>query len=546
MSTKTLRKRIALVAVSALGAGLLSVVAVPSANAAGTIESAAGSIGLLAGPSAGTTTRTAVLLSTGSLVISPDGTSVAVVSAGASFISTTTGGGSADTITADQTCADLDDTADTATIKPTGAVGSTFTVTTYSETACADAATVVNVLTVTIAGSSVSGTMVPANSSVNWATSNSDAATTEVATSAKADQADGVLHLFVRLRDAYKAEIDSTSGALIATASEGAFVGTPLASGAVKGTTNVSVSALAPSDLWIAVTEKTPGAGWSGTVTVTYNGVTVATKSGSITGAPATIAVTPKKIGSNVSGSTTTTDAFEYVVKDKAGNQLAQESDNLLFFSSSASSVISSAAGGTTDATTSVAGKGSITCVTGIAGTSDIVVQLNLADGTVVKSTPATFRCGGNAYTYTAAFDKAKYSMGELAKLTLAFKDSKGNAANSVVAVADASGGTIVAPMLTAVGIDTTALPASMVPDINGNFVITYSVGTTGTFAAGRYNAVASLVDVLTDATVQTVAYEVVDGSGAVSNADVLKAIVSLIASINKQIAALQKALLKR
>jgi hypothetical protein len=34
--------------------------------------------------------------------------------------------------------------------------------------------------------------------------------------------------------------------------------------------------------------------------------------------------------------------------------------------------------------------------------------------------------------------------------------------------------------------------------------------------------------------------------STGVSNADVLKAIVSLIASINKQIAALQKALLKR
>jgi hypothetical protein len=34
--------------------------------------------------------------------------------------------------------------------------------------------------------------------------------------------------------------------------------------------------------------------------------------------------------------------------------------------------------------------------------------------------------------------------------------------------------------------------------------------------------------------------------AGGVSNADVLKAIVSLIASINKQIAALQKALLKR
>jgi hypothetical protein len=34
--------------------------------------------------------------------------------------------------------------------------------------------------------------------------------------------------------------------------------------------------------------------------------------------------------------------------------------------------------------------------------------------------------------------------------------------------------------------------------------------------------------------------------TGGVSNADVLKAIVSLIASINKQIAALQKALLKK
>jgi len=44
MSTKTLRKRIALVAVTALGAGLLSVVAVPSANAAN-IDYAAGTTG---------------------------------------------------------------------------------------------------------------------------------------------------------------------------------------------------------------------------------------------------------------------------------------------------------------------------------------------------------------------------------------------------------------------------------------------------------------------------------------------------------------------
>ena len=43
-----------------------------------------------------------------------------------------------------------------------------------------------------------------------------------------------------------------------------------------------------------------------------------------------------------------------------------------------------------------------------------------------------------------------------------------------------------------------------------------------------------------------TVPYSIKGSSTAVTNADVLKAIVSLIASINKQIAALQKALLKK
>ncbi|MFM2180226.1 MAG: hypothetical protein RL192_388, partial [Actinomycetota bacterium] len=48
-----------------------------------------------------------------------------------------------------------------------------------------------------------------------------------------------------------------------------------------------------------------------------------------------------------------------------------------------------------------------------------------------------------------------------------------------------------------------------------------------------------------TDTSAKTIQYKVA-GSAGVTNADVLKAIVSLIASINKQIAALQKALLKR
>jgi hypothetical protein len=47
-------------------------------------------------------------------------------------------------------------------------------------------------------------------------------------------------------------------------------------------------------------------------------------------------------------------------------------------------------------------------------------------------------------------------------------------------------------------------------------------------------------------ASVATPSYKVGTGTTVVSNADVLKSIVALIASINKQIQALQKLILKR
>ena len=47
-------------------------------------------------------------------------------------------------------------------------------------------------------------------------------------------------------------------------------------------------------------------------------------------------------------------------------------------------------------------------------------------------------------------------------------------------------------------------------------------------------------------ATAQTASYSVKSGATTVTNAEVLKSIVSLIASINKQIRALQKLILKR
>jgi len=49
-----------------------------------------------------------------------------------------------------------------------------------------------------------------------------------------------------------------------------------------------------------------------------------------------------------------------------------------------------------------------------------------------------------------------------------------------------------------------------------------------------------------TDKTAKTIQYKVANSTATVTNADVLKSIVALIASINKQIQALQKLILAR
>jgi hypothetical protein len=84
--------------------------------------------------------------------------------------------------------------------------------------------------------------------------------------------------------------------------------------------------------------------------------------------------------------------------------------------------------------------------------------------------------------------------------------------------------------------------PVSTDESSGGAWTYQYTVGTT----TGSFNAAVTIVGAEVQTAAATTAYKIVDNSGGVSNADVLKAIVSLIASINKQIAALQKALLKK
>ena len=554
MSTKTMKQRIALVAVSALTAGVLSAVATaPVANANGLVTNTVSSVGLLAGggntlTSGTTTTHTATMLSSGILNLTYGGASTIVVSAGARITSaSTTASIAANQLSAANVTA--------VGIVATGAVGTTFTVSGYSETTLASITTPDSVMTVTIAASSVAGVPAVSESTFRWASSNSNTPTA----AESVDYISNALYVYIDLEDAYGAAVTSATGALVLTASAGATVGTPAASSAAAGTTNVAVLSTDPSTVWAVVKSATAGVPWTGTVTVAYNGVTLATLSGSITGAPSKLSLTPYKAGktgSNAAG-------FLYKVTDSAGNGLAFTSANLSFESSSNPSAVTTASGGATDAAYGgdygdYVGSGNFTC--GQSGASDVVMSLVITGtGTVVKSAPASLRCAGAAYTYTASLDKASYVQGEIATMTVTFKDSAGNLANSYDAVdavtgsgsSGVSNASISAPMLALVGsVNSTAATTNVTakPGLSGTRTYTFTVGTASGLTTGSYNAVVDFPTVTAASATKaaTVAYKVTTGDTGVTNADVLKSIVALIASINKQIQALQKLILKR
>jgi len=558
MSKKTIKQRIAAVAVSALTAGVLSAVATaPVASANGLVTNTVSSVGLLAGggntlTSGTTTTHTATILSTGILNLTYGGGSTIVVSAGGRITSAST---TASIAANQQSAANVTAVG----ITPTGAVGTTFTVSGYSESTLAAITTPDSVMTVTIAASSVAGVPAVSESTFRWATSNANTPTAaESVDNSTTDFATNALYLYIDLEDAYGAPVTSATGALVVTASAGATVGTPAASSAGAGTTNVAVLSSDPSTVWAVVKSATAGVPWNGTVSVAYNGVTLATLSGTITGAPSKITVTPYKAGKTGNN----VDAFLYKVTDTAGNALAFTSSNLAHESSSDSSVVATTAGRLDAADGGsygdYVGSGNVTCAK--SGTSNVQVSLVVpGTGTVVKSDPVALRCAGAAYTYTASLDKASYVQGEIATMTVTFRDSSGNLANSYDVVDAVSGSgasgvsdaSISAPMLALVGsVNATAATtnATAKPGLAGTRTYTFTVGTAGGLTAGSYNAVVNFptVNALSSTKAAVVAYKVTTGGSSVTNEDVLKSIVSLIASINKQIQALQKLILKR
>jgi hypothetical protein len=636
MSTKTIKQRIAVVAVSALTAGLFSVVSAPASNAAvggatvqadnnlatntstnprlshydrlfvatmptgtgsgvaltavsgsdGTPDAAAGggpatssarSLGLVnvsdiaGGVSAGTT-QTAVLLSTGSLSLytaTRAGEFSALTVTGGTFVSSTgtsmnatstlvSGGGAA--------------IATFGVVAKPSAGSTQMIVRLFTGNASIAAANLglgdlEGQITVTIASASTAGAISPTYTALYLAASGTDDSRTSNAAASNASRTYGSgAFVNARIRDAYQTEIQTASaGVLSASATNGALVKLASATesdpGSSAGTVSTDfVSTTAPDD-WMVRIDAPSTAPVSTVVTVSFNGTVIGTQSLVFTGEVAKVTLASPVIG-KIGGSS---NAAYYRLYDAAGNAVfngvtsgavdAKYPEGSLINDPSvnaggkASAVTRSVPNTISSTGVITAGKVFFTC-SSTAGAGTIGVTYTNPSGSVVKSNALAVTCADAAFTYAASWDKATYIPGDLAKLTITFKDSKGNLANDVDTIGDTNAQDT--PSVAIGGLDRTItgpVSSDTLSD-GGTISYTYTVGAT----EGQYSGKVTFPVVdrrqvaagASAAVAVPITLVVKSATTTVTNADVLKSIVSLIASINKQIQALQKLILRR
>ena len=610
MSAKTISKRISLVALTALGAGLLSVVPVSTASAtvnqnAGTVQDAAAgegrlniaslnsttgvpnstdatytnlrSVGLvnvsdIAGGTTAGTTQTAVMLNTGTLVVYTQATTLNTV---ASIVVTggTLSNGLSESVTAPAMNAastvftmagdsfGATDTNEMAVqIKP-NAGATSMTVQLWTKTSSTvssmnsspTSGTLGGQIIVSLVTSSTAGALSTAYSGLYFydsttAPTTSGAAPSDTTTSGYgATMKSGQLNpILVAVKDAFGNRLTSTSGLFQVSATNGARVSIAAPSGtAAAGTQSTAFqatsSALADGSL-IGVSAPS-SAPLTTVVTATYNGTVIGTKSITFVGEVAKVTISsPSYIGSlnQTPAAAGSTKGAVVKFEDAAGNTVYPvASDSYVPTSGFGTSAASSARTVVLSTVPTSSTTGYVDWHCGAAASSDnIVATYTNISGTVITSNAVKVNCANSAVTYKASMDKASYAKGEIAKLTVSFFDSKGNAANddydwnddmSASSVATGGGTLVTASTNT----DTSELGKKV-----------YSIITSQT--AGTYQAVVTIPTLNGGVgETQTVSFTVTEPAG-VTNAEVLKSIVSLIASINKQIRALQKLILKR
>jgi hypothetical protein len=555
MSTKTIYKRIALVAVAALGAGVLSVAPATAgalANTAFTTETTANIFACsVDATSAG---AEAITLPLGvDFVLS--GTDAAMEAADAYIFAmpgTTVQGLTAANV------ANRTDTlsADRATLTSTAAAGQTpkhpLTVTfraatagdyvlSISEKDGGGTTTLREAISVSWVATCANNVYSASESLIQVRDDSSAAGTTTTL-----DEPTGLVrsngetsYIALATEDAYGTPL-SGAGSLIATATNGAVINWDSAPTVQSSTAYLATRGATNTELYVTQGLANKDKPLTTTVTITLDGAVIGTKTITFRGVASKIVVTDVTVG-KTGDSSTGRGYFAAVVQDSAGNNLlsATVEDDATANTASGSGIVASVAVSSvshtdgTKPTASVGTLGRYTCTTSGATTLSVKHVTNSITGASIKgSFPVA--CGNVLDTWTLSMDKATYAPGEIATLTVSGKDAKGFAVNSfddLGTIEYSFGGmtAITAPT------STDSFDSSV-----GAKKYTFSVGTSEGAFVGTFKIAGA-----TDTAAKTVQYKVA-GAAGVSNADVLKAIVSLIASINKQIAALQKALLRR
>jgi len=566
MLKSKLRKRIALVAVGTLTAGLMSVVAAPSANAAlGARTQNGGSTGIVSALGSGS-----AVTMTADGVFQLDiatGTSAVGVSGGKITGITSQTGGTAVIVADGSSVSQVAGTMVGLQFKPTAA-GTNMVIKLYASTEAnptyggyvATSPAVTQTITATVVAAGASGTFNAGNS---WFSIQAiGSADSTVSDALYEDKARGGNEIRVNydlvdaLGTAGTGNMAATTSVIAQITSGACVVGSTAGSGTLAIVSELGNSGdffVAPADS--AVPTKC-------TLAISVDGTVRSTKELTFQGPPAKISVTTPYIGktSTANDISSTTGKGLVTVTDSAGNVLggvAVSADTTTYgpiisavgitnsgytsyrASDTATSVRYNASAGSTPSGIT------FTC-TAVGGSTTVKLKTALSNGTSISSDPIPVSCAGNPNTYTASLDKASYVPGDIATLTITARDSSSSTRLTNDSAVLGSGTTTSAPAISGSNMTAVVAPASTDTFLGGSKTYRFVVGST----TGSYNMVVDLpywnATSTVGQTAVTVAYKIASSTTEVSNAEVLKSIVALIASINKQIQALQKLILKR
>jgi hypothetical protein len=593
MSIKTLRKRISLVTATVLAAGTLSVVSMPVANAyipvatgctniAGVatltnVTTGCTSSGVLSAFSGTGTTQTATMLASGTLGIKSSSISdashnISIVVQGGRVIASVHNTSTASYISLDGTVTTTATSALSAAngvalaahIQP-NAGATSMVVQMYTGASVGVTSPTTGTLTsqmlVTVTPNSAYGVPSATASTVYFtATAGSTASAATNADSANYSKVNGgVVFATLELNDAYSNDA-APGGTMIFEVTGGAKVdvNTTASSVSTSGSAVTTIDFEAATDTdglyYIGIAQATANTAANFTLTVKHSsGIVIATKTGKITGEVTSFTATADAV---YGAGQTNDDAVVVSFKDAAGNTVYPTSS---YGEAPVSGYTNAIVTDVTLAewpTSSATGYADVVCGS-VGGSTKMKMRLTTPSGTSVDSNEFTLNCAGEGWTYTASWDKASYTPGSLATLTISVKDDEGRAANDYHYLSglgdayDNGTGTQVSTASTLVSITggpsatAVVIPAHSDRLTSGKKTYTFIVGST----EGDYQAVVAVPSINvanSNQTAVTAAYSIKVANAGVTNAEVLKSIVSLIASINKQIQALQKLILRR